>query len=163
MYQPYPSSGQMPEPDRRQPPASVVMAVRFMYAGAVVSALSLVVSLVTIGSLRAALRRAEPSFTASQIHTAEVATVGVAVFFGLVGIGLWIWMALANRAGRSWARIVATVFFGLNTLFLLLGLARTAPLGSRLVSILLWLIGLGAIIFLWRKDSSEYFGAARAR
>jgi hypothetical protein len=163
MYQPYPSSGQMPEPGRRQPPDSVVMAVRFMYAGAAVSALSLVVSLVTIGSLHAALRRAEPTFTASQIHTAEVATVGAAVFFGLVGIGLWIWMALANRAGRGWARIVATVFFGLNTLFLLLGFARTAPLGSRLVSILLWLIGLGAIIFLWRKDSSEYFGTARAR
>src|SRR5438046_1463170 len=117
MYQPYPSSGRAPEPGRRQPPAPVVMAVRFMYAGAVVSALSLIVSLVTIGSLRAALRRAEPSFTASQIHTAEVATVGAAVFFGLVGIGLWIWMALANRAGRSWARVLASVFFGLNTLF----------------------------------------------
>jgi hypothetical protein len=26
-----------------------------------------------------------------------------------------------------------------------------------LVSVLTWLIGLGAIIYLWRRDASEYF------
>src|SRR6266700_3561921 len=143
MYQPYPSAGQGPEPGRPQPPSSIVTAVKLMYAGAAVSALSLVVSLATLGSIRSLLRRTYPNFTSSQLHTAEVTTVGLAIFFGLIGIGLWIWMALANKAGNSWARIVASVLFGLNTIFLLLGLSRPAPLGSRLVSILIWLIGLG--------------------
>jgi hypothetical protein len=163
MYQPYPSSGQGPEPARRQPPAAVVMAVRFMYAGAIVSGLSLIVSLITIGSLQAQIHQADPRLSSGQVHTAEIAAVGVAVFFGLVGVGLWIWMALANRAGRGWARIVASVLFGLDTLFLLLGFARPATLGTRLVSIVIWLLGLGAIVFLWRRESSEYFSAPGAR
>ncbi len=111
MYQPYPSSGQMPEPVRPEPPDSVLTAVKLMYAGAVVSALSLIVGVATIGSLRSALQRANPSYTSSQLHTAEVAGVVFIVVFGLIGVGLWIWMAMANKRGANWARIVATVFF----------------------------------------------------
>jgi hypothetical protein len=70
-------------------------------------------------------------------------------------------MALTCKAGKNWARIVSTVLFVLDTLFLLLGLARAGAAASSLVSILTWLIGLGAVIFLWRKDSSEYFVGQR--
>jgi hypothetical protein len=160
MYQPYPSAGQVPEPVRPGPPASVVMAVRLMYAGAVVSALSLIVGLVTIGSLRDSLHKSYPTFTVSQLHSLQMVLVVGSVVFGLISIGLWVWMALMNRAGKSWARIVATVLFGLDTLFLLLGVARAGAAAGALVSILTWLIGLGAIIFLWRRESTEYFNAA---
>jgi tryptophan-rich sensory protein len=161
MYQPYPSAGQAPEPVRRDPPDSVLTAVKLMYAGAVVSGLSLVVGLVTIGSLRSALRKAYPNVTASQLHTIEVATVVFIVIFGLIGIGLWIWMAMANKRGGNWARITATVFFGLNTVSLLVGLARPEPLASRLVGLLIWLIGLGAVVMLWRSESTAFFKAPR--
>ena len=163
MYQPYPSSGQMPEPVRPEPPESVLTAVKLMYAGAIVSALDIVVGLVTIGSLRSALQRANPSYTSSQLHTAEVAGVVFIVFFGLVGVGLWIWMAMANKRGANWARIVATVFFGLDTLSLLANFARPEALFIRLVGLLIWLIGLGAVILLWQRQSSEYFKAPRAQ
>ena len=163
MYQPYPSPGQMPEPVRPEPPDSVLTAVKLMYAGAIVSALSLIVGVATIGSLRSALKRANPSYTASQLHTAEVAGVVFIVVLGLIGIGLWIWMAMANKRGANWARIVATVFFGLDTLSLVAGFARPAALLSRLVGLLIWLIGLGAIVLLWRRESSEYFSASRPR
>src|SRR5215472_14658663 len=163
MYQPYPGAGQMPEPVRPDPPESVLTAVKLMYAGAVVSAISLVVGLVTIGSLRTALRNAYPTFTSSQLHTVEVTTVVFIVIIGLIGIGLWIWMAMANKRGGNWARITATVFFGLNTLSLLAGFARPEPLASRLVALLIWLIGLGAIIMLWRSESTTFFKASRVR
>ncbi len=159
MYQPYPSSGQAPEPVRPEPPASVVMAVRLMYAGAVVSALSLIVGLVTVGSLRDSLHKAQPSLTATQLHNLQTVVIVGSIFIGLISIGLWIWMALMNKAGKSWARIIATVLFGLDTLFLLLGVARAGAAAGTLVSIVTWLIGLGAVIFLWRRDSSEYFTA----
>ena len=162
MYQPYPSAGQAPEPARRAPPPSVVMAVRLMYAGAVVSAVSLVVGLATVGSLRTALHKSQPSLTPTQLHDLQTVVVVGSVAVGLISIGLWVWMALMNKAGKSWARIVATVLFGLDTLFLLLGLARAGAAASSLVSILTWLIGLGAVILLWRKDSSEYFTAQSA-
>jgi hypothetical protein len=159
MYQPYPSSGQAPEPERTGPPSSVVMAVRLMYAGAVVSALSLVVSLATIGNLRTSLHNANPKLTATQLHTLQTGYTVALVAFGLIGIVLWVWMALMNKAGRSWARIVASVLFGLNTLALLLGTARGGTSAGSLAALLPWLIGLGAIVFLWRRDSSDYFTA----
>jgi hypothetical protein len=162
MYQPYPSAGQAPEPARREPPPSVVMAVRLMYAGAVVSAVSLVVGLATVGSLRTSLHKSRPSLTPTQLHDLQNIVVVGSVVIGLISIGLWVWMALMNKAGKSWARIVATVLFGLDTVFLLLGVARAGAAASSLVSILIWLIGLGAVILLWRKDSSEYITAQSA-
>jgi hypothetical protein len=163
MYQPYPSPGQMPEPVRPEPPDSVLTAVKLMYAGAVVSALSLIIGLATIGSFRSAIRRAYPNYTPSQVHTAEVGAVTVIVIFGLIGIGVWLWMAWANKKGANWARITASVLFLLDTLSLLAGFARPEPLGTRLLSLLIWLIGLGAIILLWRSDSTAYFKAPRVR
>ena len=163
MYQSYPSAGQVPEPVRPGPPPSVVMAVRLMYAGAVVSALSLIVGLATIGSLRSSLHKSDPTLTASQLHSLQSVVVVGSVVIGVIGIALWVWMALMNKAGKSWARIVSTVLFGLDTLFLLLGLARAGAAGGTLVSILTWLIGLGTIIFLWRKDSSAYFAPQAGR
>jgi len=139
-----------------------VMAVRLMYAGAVVSAVSLVVGLTTVSSLRTALHKSRPSLTPSQLHDLQNIVVVGSVVIGLISIGLWVWMALMNKAGKSWARIVATVLFGLDTLFLLLGVARAGAAASSVVSILIWLIGLGTVILLWRKDSSEYFTAQSA-
>ncbi|MBO0814661.1 MAG: hypothetical protein J2P30_05855 [Actinobacteria bacterium] len=133
------------------------MAVRLMYAGAVVSAVSLIVGLATVGSLRDALHKSDPSLTPTQLHNLQTVVVAGSVAIGLISIGLWVWMALTCKAGKNWARIVSTVLFVLDTLFLLLGLARAGAAASSLVSILTWLIGLGAVIFLWRKDSSEYF------
>jgi len=157
MVQPYPSAGRTPEPVRPEPPASVVMAVRLMYAGAVVSALSLIVGLVTIGGLRDSLHKSQPTLTPTQLHNLQTVVVVGSVFIGLVSIGLWVWMALMNKAGKPWARIVASVLLGLDTIFLLLGVARAGAAAGTLVSILTWLIGLGAVVYLWRKDSSAYF------
>jgi len=162
MYQPYPSAGQAPEPARPGPPPSMVMAVRLMYAGAVVSAVSLVVGLATVGSLRTALHKSQPTLTPTQLHDLQTVVVVGSIVIGLISIGLWVWMALMNKAGKSWARIVATVLFGLYTVFLLLGVARARAAASSLVSILIWLIGLGAVILLWRKDSTEYITAQSA-
>ncbi len=43
---------------------------------------------------------------------------------GLLAVGLWIWMARANSAGKSWARIAATALFAINTLAVLSTFAR---------------------------------------
>jgi hypothetical protein len=95
-------------------------------------------------------------------------TIGAVVVGGLIGVGLWIWMAFANRAGHHWARIVGTVFFGIATLSSVGTLAVVAsgastsmgssgtPLGTAL-SILGWLIGLVVVILLWNRQSSDYF------
>ena len=162
MYQ-YPTGGgQEPLPQRPAAPPSVLTAVKFMYAGAALSALGFIISLVTVSSVRTAIRKADPSYTSAQIHTAEIAVVGGAVLVGLIGVGLWLWMAWANGRGRSWARIVASVLFAINTLDLFLSLARPHAVLGLVFSLLVWLAGLGAIVFLWRSESSAYFSASKA-
>jgi hypothetical protein len=161
MYQPYPSSaGEPPGPQQPSAPNSVQTAVKLMYAGAALSLVELIVGLITIGSVRSAIRKAFPHYTASQLHAAEVTSVAVGVVVGLISIGLWVWMARANGAGHNYARITGTVFFGLNTLFLLLSLARPHAGLGLVFNILVWLVGLGAVIMLWRKESGPYFKPA---
>jgi hypothetical protein len=164
-YQPYPTSGFDQLPQQRPPaPPSIRTAMKLMYAGAVLSAVSFVVGLATIGSLRQSIINASTKkLTATQLHTAEVIGVATIVILGLIGIGLWLWMAWANGRGRNWARIVAAVLFGLNTLGLLSVVARPNAIGTRLFDVLSWLVGLGATYYLWRRDSSEYFAQSRLR
>jgi len=161
MYKPYPSSGQAPAPQRPPMPNSVLTAVRLMYAGAALTFIELIVLLATVGSLKADIIRQYPHYTASQVHTAEVAYIIGAVVQAIVAVGLWLWMARASAAGRNYARITGTVFFGLNTLFLLLSL-RAPHVGVGLVFyVLVWLAGLGAVIMLWRSESAPYFSQPR--
>ncbi len=163
MYQPYPKGGAEPEPQsqRAQPPSSIRSAVKLMYAGAAVSAIVIIVALLTIGSAKTAVHNAFPSYSATRVRRAAIGLVAYEVIVQLITIGLWLWMATANKGGKSWARIVSTVLFGLNTLILLASVARPhAALGIALL-LVVWLIGLGAIFFLWRRDSSGYYAASK--
>jgi len=160
MYENYPSTagGQAPEPAPRQaPPVSVQTAVRLMYAGAVISAISFILGLATLGSLKHTLQKDHPSYTASHINSLVAGSIALIVVVGIIGVGLWIWMARMNLKGRNWARILGTVFFGIDTLDLLGVFARSANAISAVFAIVTWLVGLGAVIMLWRRESSAFF------
>jgi hypothetical protein len=162
MYQPYPSSGQAPAPQQQPPaPSSVQTAVRLMYVGAALSFIELVVGLATISSVKSAIIKAYPRYTASQVHSLEVASIAIGVLVGVIAIALWLWMARACAAGRNYARVTGTVFFGLNTLFLLLSLARPHAGLGLVFNVLVWLAGLGAVIMLWRRESAPWFSQPR--
>jgi tryptophan-rich sensory protein len=95
------------------------------------------------------------------VHSIEMAFLVRTIIFGLIAIGLWIWMAKANGDGYRYARIVGTVFFGLNTLLTLLTFTvRYAGLGLVL-NILVWLVGLGAVLMIWHKESAPYYDRGR--
>jgi hypothetical protein len=161
MYENYPSTGaggQLPETATGgQPPTSVQTAVRLMYAGAIISGISFILGLVTIGSVRHTLEKDYPSYSASKISSLVNAEIAIVVIAGIIGVGLWLWMAWANKRGKNWARITGTVFFGLYTLDLIFVAARAASGISTVFAIVTWLIGLGATIMLWRRDSTAYF------
>ena len=82
---------------------------------------------------------------------------------GLIAIGLWIWMAWANGHGRSWARVLSAVFFGINTLGLIVSLAVRSSVaemhtaGSLIVGVVVWLIGLAAIVLIFNKKSGPFY------
>src|ERR1700722_6816369 len=116
MYQPYPSSGKPVEPERPTAPGTVQNAVKLMYAGAAVSTVSLIVSLVNISGTKTAIRKARPTLTAAQVNQLNTFIITLAIVSGVVGVALWLWMSRANGQGKSWARILSTVLFCLATL-----------------------------------------------
>jgi hypothetical protein len=134
-----------------------------MYTGAALSAISLIVSVLSFHAIERAIRNASSTLTAHQVHNDAIVAVTVVVVESLIAIGLWLLMAWGNKNGQNWARITATVLFGLNTLFLLIGFTRASVSASLAFSVLVWLVGLGAIVMLWRKESSQYFAAAGSR
>ncbi len=153
MPQPYPSSVKPVEPERPPAPPSVQNAAKLMYAGAAAATVSLVIFLASIGAIRNANKTAHPPLTSSQLNGFFVST---SVYL-VISVGLWLWMARANLAGRSWARMIATVLFVLNTVDLYGVLHYPKTLASLLIPVVTWLIGLGAVILLWRRESTEFF------
>jgi hypothetical protein len=160
-YQPYPSTGAPVEPDRGPVPQSVLYAVKLMYTGAAVSTVSLVISLASIGGTKDAIRKARPSLSAAQVNQLNTFIIALAVVSGVIGVALWLWMARANGQGKNWARILSTVLFGLATLDLFGVLSQPKTALGLIFPVLTWLVGLGAIILLWRKESTEFFKPRR--
>lgn len=168
-YQPYPGGNQMATRPPR--PQSVKIAVWLMYAGAALSALSAILVLAVSGSIKSAVRKAaitanqtairqgKKPLTATQIHDLEQIVIVISIVVLLIGVALWLWMAWANNGGRPWARIVASVLFAFNTLYLV-GIITRAGTSTLFVG-LGWLVGLGAIIMLWQRDSTAYFSPGR--
>ena len=157
MYQPYPSTGKPVEPERPPAPPSVLNAVKLMYAGAAVSTVSLVISLVDISGTKAAIRKAKPNLTIAQVNQLNTFIITLAVVSGVIGVGLWLWMAKANGQGRNWARILSSVLFLLATLDLFGVFSQPKTLLGLVFPVLTWLVGAGAVFFLWRPESTAFF------
>jgi hypothetical protein len=169
-YQPYRSgsgSNEMAGMTERPPrPPALRNAVRLMWVGAALALVSVIVTLafsskikssVTKTAIKAnATRRSEGKavLTTSQIHSLGSATVIVLAVAGIIAVLLWAWMAWANNKGSSWARIVATVLFALNTISLIFGAGRVGV--TIIVVALGWLVGLVAVVLLWRKETTAY-------
>jgi hypothetical protein len=164
------------EPLRPAAPAPVLNAVKFMYGAAAVSTVALIISVTLIGGTKAAVRKANPGLTAAQARDLN-ALIALAIVSSLVVIALWLWMAWENGQGRNWARILASVLFGLATLELIrqypssqlghlvlggqvqpvihYGFGVTAL--ALIVPALTWLAALAAVWLLWRPAASAYF------
>jgi hypothetical protein len=165
MYQSYPQGGEKPpeptqsaRPARPAPPRPVKTAVLLMYAGAAVTAVTLVVTVLTIHSIESTMET-KANYTPQQAHSLVIAAIVEAV----ITLGVWLLMAWANRSGQGWARITATVLFGVNTVGVLLAFLRGAEAVNLVLAVVVWLIGLAAIVLLWRKESSQYFATATPR
>jgi hypothetical protein len=129
-----------------------------MYGGAALTALGVLVDVLYV-LLSHSVRNAHPHASATRVHDTVVALVVSLVFSALIEMGLWLFMARANRGGLKWARIVAAVFFGIYTIYLAYTLPHGAAVADIVMTTLIWLAGLGATILLWQRESGTYFSA----
>jgi hypothetical protein len=169
---PYPSA---PPPAVERPP-SIRTAVRLMLLAAAISLVSMVVGAATTSKDDVAeeVRKNTPNATQGDIDAAFAFGIVFAVIFGLITVGLWLWMAWKNGQGRSWARVVATVLFGLNAFSVAIGLliasvadsdelnVQSSPV-STVLSVVNFLLALAILVLLWRKESSAYFDSVSHR
>jgi hypothetical protein len=139
-----------------QAPSTVRTAVRLMYAGA---AFTLVWAIGVIIA-EAGVVKNHPVLTAGTDHRLAGAA-GFAVVLALAQIALWLGLARACRRGRSAARVAGTVLFGVYTLGML-GTVASAQAGlgpAKVLTLIGWLIGFGAVVALWQRPSSAFFRA----
>jgi len=127
-------------------------AIGLMWAGAALAVVGNVVNGVMTNNL----------FTAQTTNTPTYhgAYVGGAIFGALIQAGLWLWMIWKVRAGRSWARVLSTVFFGLMCLQFFVVLAFGPGVAKFLITVY-FVVGLAALIMLYQHDSSAFFSAAQ--
>ncbi|WP_181699568.1 hypothetical protein [Nocardia sp. GTS18] len=165
---PYPAY--VPEPAETEPrvvPENIRMAFIVMLVGAAVSFLGGAYSLTDIDTVRTTLLdSSDGMFRGSSLDVLVYATVGATVVGALITVGLWIWMAFACRAGKNWARITSTVFFGLNvlsTLYAVLGVVADLGVtaGALAFNLAGFAVGLGAVVLLWNPKSAPFFAPAR--
>ncbi len=159
--------GQAP-PAPPQPP-SIVLAVKLMYAGAVLAVLGLIYTVVTLGGLKDDVREqmldSDPTVSQATIDGAVAVLIGFSIFFGLIGALLWVWMAWKNGQGRGWARIVSTVFAAFNIIAALFSLAsaNSEPI-AVVVSLASAGLGIFILVLLYKKESTAFYeGTAASR
>lgn len=142
---------------RPEPPKSILTAVKLMYVGAGISLVLGLFGLLSRDDARDNAAESDPTLTADELDTAANVYVGFIVVVSLISVGLWLWMAAKNKAGRSWARVVATVMGGLNILF-----AAYALTGGGLgfvVNLISLVLAAYILYLLYRRESSEYYTA----
>lgn len=158
-----------PEPPPAEPqsspprgPQSLLAAVKLMYVGAGLQALSIVFTLLARDYLRDQISDQQPTLTPEEVDRALNLHLTSVAIIDALAIAMWIWIATANRRGLEWARIVATVLAPLNIAFTVFSLSQAvgAMIMTRIVVIAL----SGAILFLlYRPDSNRYYKAVANR
>ena len=154
-------------PEEPIAPSAITQAVTLMRLGAVLSAASVVLALVTFGAFKddiaAQLNSSNITVTQEEIDTAVSVGISFVVFIGVVSVVLWLWMAWKNAEGRAWARAVASVLGGLNVVFTFFGFVGGQYVGLTLVlQTATLVIAVGALFLLWRPASTEYYDAVTA-
>ena len=137
-------------------PASMVTAVRLMYAGAAF-ALIWAIGVIVVS---ASIVKHYPLASESGDHRLAGAAT-LAILLCAADIALWLGIARACRRGSSGARIAGTVLFAVHTVGVL-GVVTSSQAGlgpAKVLTLIGWLIGLGAVVALWQPPSSAFFAA----
>ncbi len=173
-YPQYPDAPQEQWGQRAQPgqpveqPSSVRTAVLLMRVGAVISLLSLVATLLTLGSLKSQIRDhaggRRPAGHRRRRRRGVRHRDRRQRRRRADRVGLWLWMAWKNGQGRGWARIVATVLGGLNVVMTLFSVASgNATALAMVLGLVNLVLAVAILVLLWKKESSAFYAARSGR
>ena len=162
-YPAYPPQAGYGAPAKPPLPRTVQRAFILMLVGAGLEVVNVVLSFLFNHQVD---QRIQQAMNAGTAGTSTSVNITSTAFGGIIGIGLWVWMAFANRAGRNWARITGTVFFGISSLGLLGDIAIIATAYKWIGGVIFvlvaenaasWVLGLIIVVLLWKNESGQYF------
>lgn len=150
------------QPAPSEPPQSVLTAVKLMYVGAGLAVLSLITTFVARDEIREQTidSAVDGGMSVSEAESLADSSVAVVFVISALVVGLWIWMARANRRGKRWARVTATVLGGLNIVFTLGSLVSGGSGLNFVVSLVTLALAAYILWLLYRPGSSAYFQAS---
>lgn len=146
-------------------PLTIRLAVIGMWIGAGLAALNVVVAYVEKISANQALYddyRDNEVLMDRLVHTGVWLAVGIAAALAVVEIAVWITMAMTNRQGFKWARMVATAL-GVFGFILAVGGIVTSVIYDTVVavsiahSVATQIVSIAVLVLLWLPKSSSYF------
>jgi hypothetical protein len=144
-------------PDR--PPRAVTAAIRLMCAAAVAELAALITIVVTAGSVRASVTHRYPAFKAVLTHVVNI-HLAIDEIGAPICIVLWLWLAWATSRRRDPVRAAYALFFLLNTVGMIIGVAQGAVVyapADMAAFAVVWLIGLAAMVLILTPASSRYY------
>jgi hypothetical protein len=147
----------MPGIQRPTPPASVLNAVKVMYACTIACVIHVVLYFVTLRATKAVIEKKDPTFSASQVSGLLRVVLIVGVVVALAGAALFFWIARLCESGKSGARVTATVLLVIDLLLAIYNLGTPEVTAARVFPLVVVLIGLAAVVLLWRRSSNAYF------
>jgi hypothetical protein len=137
-------------------------AIRFMYAGAVVTALYAILGFAPYARLsRLATNHPFTTFQHKAYDEASIVITFVIVA-GFLGMAGWLISAQAINRGRRWGATFGTVLFGIDALVVLI-VSAGAPsaVAPRAMGIVVWVIGLITTILMWGRQPRAFYRAFR--
>jgi predicted permease len=133
-----------------------------MYAGVVLTVVAAIAPFASGDLLADHIRDGYPTYTQGQVDTAVTTWLVVLSVVGALGLVSWITTIWAVRAGKRWARWMATALFAIGTTVALTALLTKDTSGDTgLAPVLGWigmlpcLAGVAVVALLWRGRGQD--------
>jgi hypothetical protein len=149
-------------------PASVVRAAWSLYGLAALQIFGMATALLAPDSAREAIRQTDPELTEAEVSTLFTIGLVFTIVVAAVFAGVYLLCARKVLAGRSWARVVASVLTGLVIVLDVLSLARGALTDSGdaftpAITVVGLVLAAAVLAMAWSPTSNTYFTAPHAR
>ena len=153
------------KPMTNEVPAIVRNAIKVMYAGLAVTVVDVVLSLVAVGRYAQDADLARGVDSAAEQKADQMAgAIAIGLAADIIGLACWVLLAVAARRGRGWTRVAGTVLLAVYTIVtLVVAFGTKGDPGARFTTLLVWLLGIAALVPLWSRQAREFFNAWRKR
>lgn len=145
-------------------PWTIKWAVIGMWVGAAMAVLGVYVFYLEVDATNRKTFGADYATTDGLVQTGLIISMVVSIVFAVLEVGLWVTMALTNRQGFRWARIVATVLASIGLLYAIFvvvtsAFSETLIVPSIAYNIVNETLAIAVVVMLWHPKSSSYYHA----